>query len=192
MIGFVGGLGTKAGMHIVNRWINSKDRTCDSAYPEYVYINVVSNIGVNADIGDEAICKIKKAVDQLKAIGCKHIFVLCNTVHIYYDMWANDCCVNWVKSFVIPQGYKILASVESRVFNLYSGEYYSDQTEVDVIIEHGISNMPCDISPSDTIFNVNAALCCTELSILSQFFKNRVDCADHIVALLHNIEEQSS
>ena len=190
MIGFVGGLGTKAGMGIVNKWLHSKDREHDAAYPEYVYFNIVSDIGVNADIRDDSICKIKNAVDRLKAIGCTHIFVLCNTVHIYYDMWANDCCINWVKTFVIPEGYKILASEESKEHNLYAGEYYFDQNSVNMLIENGISNKPCYISPADNIFNVKAALCCTELSIFTKFFPTRIDCADHIVAILNEIEDQ--
>lgn len=193
MIGLVTGLGTRAGNLVYSKFIESWVAKHDEDWPEIMVINICPVFGKDAVITESVITKLQQAVEMMRT--CSSVFVACNTVHSYKDLWFSDNCVDWTTQYEkhIPADfvrYGSKTSADNNLYNVvYSEEiseliscYIGSKTKEKAIVAKAIwDNIQKD--------NPKIALCCTELSLaLEQFGSNNnvtmIDCSDFLVKMM--------
>lgn len=87
-LGILGGMGPAASAEYVTRLIQQTPVTCDQEHIPFVLwsdptVPDRSTSLINRD--DRPWAKLKAGVQGLKAAGCDHIVIPCNTAHFWYD-----------------------------------------------------------------------------------------------------------
>lgn len=192
MIGLISGFGTRAGTLVYNKFIESWTAKVDEDWPEIMVMNVAPKFDKYATLTTDVIVKLQESANILKDAGCTKIFVACNTVHAQFDLWANDCCVDWTESFqnTIPVGFLRIGSKTSSAHDMYGCETGVTITKLIECYIGSKTRQSTSMAQEawDAILrrNLNIALCCTELSLAYKEFgayggQTIIDCADHIV-----------
>lgn len=193
MIGLVTGLGTRAGNLVYSKFIESWVANNDEDWPEIMVINICPVFGKDAVITAAVITKLKQAIEMMRA--CSSVFVACNTIHSYKDLWFSDNCVDWTAQFEknIPADFVRYGSKTSADNNLYDVVYSEEISEL-ISCYIGSKTKEKTMMAKATWDNIQVnnskiALCCTELSLaLAQFGCNEdvtvLDCSDFLVKMM--------
>lgn len=192
MIGLISGFGTRAGHLVYTKFLNSfiADQDCD--WPEIMMVNVAPKFDKYATVTTDIIEKLKSTTAMMQ--NCSHVFVACNTVHLYKDEWFSNNSVDWTHEFkkTIPDDFVIIGSKTSANGCLYD---IVDDEQVSDLIE-------CYIGSATRERTIRAhslwkslqrhkklALCCTELSLAYEEFGcdpdvTVLDCSEFLVKMM--------
>ena len=87
-LGILGGMGPAASAEFVTRLIRQTPATCDQEHIPFVLWNDPTVPDRNASLinqDDLPWAKLKAGVLGLKAAGCDHVVIPCNTAHFWFD-----------------------------------------------------------------------------------------------------------